>query len=285
MVSVDGTPHDNIAASLSEMTSDSEKASATCDEGDLPASASFMGVAVEIRLQIYGYLLTPTLDEDQKACIEDRHGCCYLCHPEPLWNSATGEVTDTCACAGSHIHPQIIYASKQVYQEAMPALYANKELHVPMDFASVGLGGDWGYFTPLLDLFERRIPSHALPHLTKAVIKSTLEISLDRHLDLEWHGRVNIAQYCDVLRDKLPKLRHLRLHLKVKPRDLLRELPDCEPFGSIAMLPQLRSVMVSVHSRGILDIVLSTEAVKKEIAGVIGHKAEVIGRTVTVVEE
>lgn len=249
------------------------------DEQSLPPRASFMGLAVETRLQIYGYLLTPTLTKEERAKLERKRHCCQVCYRSPNnvvmrlrpTRDDSGEIT--CECAGSHTHPQILCTSKQVFEEAMPVLYENMELRVPIT----------GYPTSLYNPLTQRLPDYAMRHISKVRIFGIIVDALASHLDDEWQWQTNIWLYCDYLREKLPKLRHLRMHLDCDYTAF--SMPDTKTFGAIATLPELRSVRVCVCRPMTNVTVAQAKGLQAEIVKAVERRAQAIGREITIIEE
>jgi len=224
-----------------------------------PPRASFMGLPVEVRLEIYGYLLTPTLTTSDVVNLRATAHCCFSRYLSVRTRS--GNAYLRCECRGTHTSPQILRASKQIFSEAMPVLYANMELLVPLigDFDITGRSAH-------LDHVQRNdLPSYALPHISRVRIVGSRWVAATRHEGKSKQWPSNIGSCRKVLGEQLPELAHLSLHLEGADHDgHFYELPFSAPFED------MRSVNVHLHGqRGGLSERLQREIVKelKNVAG------------------
>lgn len=242
---------------------------------ELPPRASLMGMAVETRLQIYGYLLTPTLTDYESAWLKAESHCCYEWFISGNRRKPWERSYLTCKCAGWHIHSQILRASKQTFGEAMPVLYQKMDLHMPM---FQRWQDTWDPFHSERRL-ETDVPTYALQHISSVVIYGKVRDALEKHIGEGFQWWSNIEEHCRLLGQRIPKLRYIRLHLPDVQYDHVN-LPACDPFASIIDLPELRSVAVS-FSHGFAY----NKAVRPEIVRVLKRRAEAVGRTIAVIEQ
>jgi hypothetical protein len=75
------------------------------------ATASFMGIPVELRLKIYEYLLSPYPKDVHSLYCRPHFEEHRICH-------GLG-----CPCSTSDVYPDILGTSPQVYHEAIETLY------------------------------------------------------------------------------------------------------------------------------------------------------------------
>jgi len=175
-----------------------------------PPRASFMGLPVELRLQIYGYVFLPVRWKYARA-IRYR-----LLQPGPL-------------------HTATLVTCKQVFSEAMPSCYNQIELNI----LTVG-SNSYAYAEKLI----RSIPTYALPHVNRARIHGYVQYMLDAPINFGgWELESCIEQYCATLSEKLPNVKELELEFYNTYSATSFE--GFERFGALATLPELQRLVVS----------------------------------------
>ncbi|KAK5126267.1 hypothetical protein LTR85_010502 [Meristemomyces frigidus] len=249
----------------------------TATELKLPAKASLMGLAVETRLQVYGNLLTPTLTNAETRKLADH--CCNKDYASRLVEALDGYRSEgiACACAGHHVQVQILRTSKQIFDEAMPVLYEKMELRLPIPDDLVDSGID-----VLSKLFTTMVPYYALQHISRVVITGRLFDALAAP-DEDHSQCASIEHYCAILRQKLPNLKHVRLHMD---DDGYATMSLLKPFDHIAILPLLQSVTIRLHVREphLKYRMQLKHAVQSSIAHGLRHQAESMGRILVIAE-
>lgn len=266
-----------------------------------PGKPSFMGLAVETRLQIYGYLLTPTPSAHahrlktvayMSSDLADDFHCCvrtYVTQKDEAQPQTTPRLT--CQCDGGDRYPAILATCKQIFNEAIPVLYENMELRIPI----------WSdkresFFEEIQKVFEA-MPEYAPKLIRRAALVGSVRTcrSIYRPEGSRFITSY-MRSYCERLNAQLPTLREVRLQLRMDGLnrvDLLTHNADGRTFGSIASILGLRRVMIRVcdatmcgrnvmHSFTLRD---DAGLVRAVMVSAIEAKAEAMGKQLEVVEE
>lgn len=225
---------------------------ASAQETHSPA-ASFMGIAVELRLKIYGHLLIPHLTADDKKELQRDHHCCLLPRACRRGKIPQDYQITTCECSSKTIHPQILATCKQVYREAVDVLHENMEPRLMFpDTPERGLSVE-----DFNDSFneQRRAKINQLLLVgspTYMVRRKQLGPSgymMRSNADDECRCSAP-ESYAKLIGASLPQLRHLRLHVETR-RPLYvcpcGKDPELLPYAHLATIPTLRSVTIKME--------------------------------------
>ena len=188
-------------------------------------TATFLGLAAEIRIQIYTHLLTPhTSPSDLETLRQTNHCCAY---PKGAGRNSDYYSYDiACDCTNRNLFPSILVTSKQIHREASQVLYENMELRVRL---------------PTLAHSINAVPYPCRKYIKRMVIVGSPGELSERHLDLtgdraRW--RFPFHRCCDMIASAFPNLQHVRLHI-----DMGEPMPGriaiIEQFAMIACLPRL----------------------------------------------
>lgn len=212
-----------------------------------PNPASFLGLATEIRLQIYSYLLIPTSTPEQLKELNERKHCCAFPHSRKRYNhyNRDDDITDVaCDCKNQNLHPQILCTNKQIFDEAVHVLYENMEFHVRLpSFVT--------FRDSPLQSAVKALPVYAYKHVKRVVIVGTPGEASEKHRD---PGRQTwsypMEQYTDIISTTFPNMQQVRLHIDFGSSKNGRR--TCiESFGFIMGLPKLELVRVEVDGGGL----------------------------------
>ena len=231
--------------------------------------ATSMGLAVEIRLRIYEYLLTPyCTTEDLEELRRERHHCGY---PRERHRNESHNTKVTCTCRNKHVFPPILSTCKQIFNEAAQILYENVELCVrlPQIYG--------GRRFPLCDVLEI-LPEYAPRHIKRMVIVGTTGEASEKHRDVRgaptW--RYPLEQCCKILEPKFPNLQNLRLCIDFEDPKRGRRTA-IEQLVVVATLPRLVKIEIQ-KDQGIIS---SSPAIKAAIES----KATELGRENLIIRE
>ena len=196
--------------------------------------ASFLGLCVEIRVQIYEYLLTPhCTPEDLEEFQKSNHCCAY---PKGAGRNSDYYAYDiACDCTNRRLFPQILATNRQIYREAAQVLYEHMELRVRL---------------PTVKYTIQSLPVDTRTYIKRMVIVGSPGEMSERHLDLtgdraRW--QFPLQQYFEIIRTAFQNLQYVRLHI-----DMGEPVPGrsavMEQFGIVATLPRLVEVVVQVDA-------------------------------------
>ena len=225
--------------------------------------ASFMGVAVEIRLQIYGYLLTPYWT---RADIERLKKDCHCCG-DHHGRDQDGEGI-ACSCTLTHIVPQILATNKQIFNEAVPILYERMELRLRLRHPrTFSLG-----YSPPLETATSKLPPYGSEYITRVVMVCDRDDAVGAHRNPNWAWQYYIREYCKKMSTIFPHLQRVRINFKGQ---LYEGAPAtlATAFARIASLPALRSVIIEAWD---LDLCQTIEARIRSEAQSLGKDVEIL---------
>lgn len=262
---------------MSLLAQDGSDQAATVAQGnvdELP-QASLMGIAVELRLRIYSFLLAG----DGKALCGSKH-CCT--RPIPSNDDDDTACTPTlirCTCA-SRTWPEILAVNKQVFSEAMPVLYNNLEMRITLPML-------WPHTTSASASFEdalNSIPGYGYSHVRRIVVVGSYVITAIKIFDedpeiahLRW----------DFLVDRLPNIKNIRLHFDVFT-DWLDDLDslDYDQLAGLSCFPRLSAVKLETYPIDCCDNrthVGSSITISRELAARIRDKANSLAKDLSVI--
>ncbi|KAK5126264.1 hypothetical protein LTR85_010499 [Meristemomyces frigidus] len=197
---------------------------------------SFMDLATEIRLEIYGWLFN-TFSKD---CPPPD----MAANPVYCPNSRTVKHAKQCEpptlCQGVPV--AVLRANNKVYHEALPVMLESVNYVVHFD-PSTSLSGHW-------TTLERLVTNSAIaPHvrsLTVATDMASLKLVNRKS------ANVGVCVLCKILHGRLPKLGELRLHVDMEVYDMLKiaMLPletDAHLFTELLSLTRVETISIGLH--------------------------------------
>lgn len=244
-----------------------------------PAEATFMGLPVELRLQIYGYLLTPCPSPDGVRITYQA----YI-RPCNLRREETELPMNFCRCALKNIHPQILAISKQVYSEARGIMY---------DYVACKLwyGGcrGWSHVQPLggpmrvpLGLSEDALRTQQQATKLVLVIPPGTACSTSFKHSADTGPRNIVNALCDLTTQTFPSLRHMTMHIDLE--DFCSDtLWAC--YGGLMRLPAPTIIDIELQNVGSLQgkrWQKGTRWIKRTLKEALANKAEEMQSSVTI---
>lgn len=185
-----------------------------------------------------------------------------------------------CLCSGGHTSGQILRTSRQIYDEAMPVLYKNMELRIPFTDDVHYKGAAY-----LSDRLRKSVPAGALPAIKYAQIICRLNKATSEAIGADGRALANIRNCWRLLGRELPKLRYLRLHIDIFPGSFVDQHARVLQFTEVVKLQALQTVAVCVDAPSHEELKGSRKAVRRFLVKYIKERIEVLGKSITVLED
>ena len=281
------------------------------DVSEMQTPTGITSLAVETRLQIYGYVFIPQQKPQvvtegawaqsslpisgmgaaakrahQERAERTRHGahCCahYTVYGDGASVIASGDSIQ-CMCAARFQGGQLLATCRQIFEEATPVLYEQYELRLQLPRKPLAASKIEDYFRNL----QWKLSSAALEHIRTIRFVGRLSHAVDPYLDKHGYERTNIDRYCREMTNLLPRVSHVKMHVEFSYSCWLdRELKaNMDPIRMIIyMLPQLRKITVELCRHESWISVQDSLARRGMLTEMMSNMVEASGRQIDCVE-